>query len=514
MKTKLRVLIVEDSEDDAALVVRELRRGGYAPTFERVESGDTMRTTLASQSWDAVISDYNMPGFNAPHALEILQESGRDIPFIIVSGVVGEDAAVSALRAGAQDYVMKDNLARLVPAMERELREASLRRERNRLEEQLMQAQKMETVGRLTGGVAHDFNNLLTAIMGHSQLGLRVLEPGHSARREFEAIQKASRRAAGLSQQLLTFSPLEAAESQVVDLSALIADMVKMLRRLIGEDIELITSLPPDAGQIRAVPGRMEQVLVNLVSNARDAMSHRGKLMIETSAVTMDEARHEVPPGEYVILAVSDDGMGMTDEVMAHIYEPFFTTKEAGKGTGLGLSTCHSIVTQSGGHILVHSKPREGTTFKIYLPRVQAAATDVLSEEPSDLADADRGYETILVAEDEETVRDIIARALSGMGYKVICAANGVEALKMVQELRGDRIDLLFTDVVMPFMTGTELADRIKDAHPETKVLYTSGYTDGSTIDRIMSNPSAQVMHKPFTAATLMTRVREVLDAR
>lgn len=515
MDTKLRVLLVEDSEDDALLLKRELKRGGYKLDSVRVWDAADMRAALASQTWDVVISDHRMPRFSAPEALAIVQESGLDTPFIIVSGADGEDFAVDAMKAGAHDYIKKDNMTRLVPAIEREVREALSRRERKHLEDRLRrQSQKLETVGRLAAGVAHDFNNVLTSILVHAHLATPAPGSEDSVLQDFREIQKAAQRAANLTHQLLAFSRDEAVEPAVLSLHDLFADLVKMLRRLIGEDIDLVTSQGPDVGRVKVDPGQMEQVIVNLAVNARDAMPQGGTLRIETPAVTVDGAsvksNRNIAPGEYALLAVSDTGAGMTVEVTEHIFEPFFTTKEEGKGTGLGLSTCHDIITENGGYVTVDSEPGRGTTFQIYLPRVHEAEIARPYETPS--AGMLQGDETVLVVEDEDAVLDPAARVLDGQGYTVLTAPNGLDALRVAQEYGGDRIDLLLTDVVMPMMSGKELADRIRESRPEAKVLYTSGYYDTDLIYAIMSSPGTQFMRKPFTAESLAGRVREVLD--
>jgi two-component system, cell cycle sensor histidine kinase and response regulator CckA len=385
--------------------------------------------------------------------------------------------------------------------------------ERRTLEAQLRQSQKMEAIGLLAGGVAHDFNNLLTAITGYSELALRRLRSHDPSRHDVEEILKAGERAAALTSQLLAFSRKQVLQPRIIDFNSIVSEMEKMLRRLIGEDVVFRTVLDPELGSTRADPGQLEQVLMNLVINARDAMTRGGKLTIETRNVYLDEDYAKmhiaVVPGPYVMLAVSDTGVGMNEQTSARIFEPFFSTKEPGKGTGLGLSTIYGIVKQSGGNIWVYSEPGKGTTFKIYFPLVgahtQRIATATEAEEISN------GNETILLAEDEEIVRNLARQVLEMYGYRVLEAASGKEAL-FICEQNTEPIHLLITDVIMPEMGGPELASRVAKLCPETKVLYMSGYTDSAIVHQGELDESAKFIQKPFTAERLARKVREVLD--
>jgi PAS domain S-box-containing protein len=385
---------------------------------------------------------------------------------------------------------------------------------RKSVETQLLQAQKMEAVGRLAGGIAHDFNNLLTVILGSSDLLLEGLGVDHQRRGDVESIQQATQRAAALTRQLLAFSRQQVLAPQVLDMNALITDVEKMLQRLIGEDIEFRTVLTPDLGAVRADPGQLEQVIMNLAVNARDAMPQGGKLTVETANVDLDAAYAQthapVVPGRYAMLAVSDTGTGMDTQVKAHIFEPFFTTKEKGKGTGLGLATVYGIVKQSDGYIWVYSEPGQGTTFKIYLPRVEAAA-EPPAPKPMPPASL-RGSETVLLAEDEEAVRNLTRRVLLAHGYTVLVAADGQEALRLADGHTGP-IHLLLTDVVMPHMSGRQLAERVVSARHATKVLYLSGYTDDAIVHHGVLEPGIAFLQKPFTPQGLARKLREVLDA-
>lgn len=385
--------------------------------------------------------------------------------------------------------------------------------EHRALEEQLRQSQRMEAIGQLAGGVAHDFNNLLTAITGYSELSLKRLGINHPVSKNIEEIQKAGTRAARLTRQLLAFSRKQLLQAKLVDLNTLVADMDKMLQRLIGEHIDVKTILKPDLGQIKADPGQIEQVLLNLVVNARDAMPTGGKITIETGKVDLDESyagsHVAVIPGPYILLAVTDTGKGMDAATQARIFEPFFTTKEVGKGTGLGLSTVYGIVKQSDGYIWVYSELEKGTTFKVYLPCIVEPIKD--EEAATSPTDAASGDETILLVEDEEQLRRLARHILEASGYKVIVATNGVEGLQICKDFP-DHIDLLLTDVVMPLMSGRQLAEKMLALRPQTKILYMSGYTDDSVVRHGVLEDDAFFLQKPFTPSILELKVREVLD--
>jgi PAS domain S-box-containing protein len=760
MSKPLKALIVEDSEDDALLLKRELRSAGFDLLSKRVETEETMRSALETQPWDLVISDYSLPGFSARAALSTLQASGLDLPFIIVSGTVGEDVAVECMRAGAHDFFPKGSLTRLAPAVERELEHAAQRHERRQadgsirklslaveqaknaifmtdpngainylnpafeeiygysrqealgktprilksgqydrtfyerfwqrllagesvreefvnkrrdgqlvtvetsvssvldsegrrvgfiavqdditrrkraememrksaerfrslienaqdiitvidpqgvflfqspasrrllgrspeefvgrnafefvhpedaagvqealrrvvespdlpqtalfrfrhadgswrmlegigrlltgedppqlvvnsrdvtdrraLEDQLRLAQKMEAIGALAGGIAHDFNNVLTAIIGYGTLLASRLASDPSGSEEIDEILRASERAAGLTRQLLAFSRRQVLEPVVLSVNDLIADFEKLLKRLIREDVELVTRLDSSVGNVRADPGQLEQVVMNLVVNGRDAMPGGGRLTIETANVDLDEAyaqRHaSVRPGRYIMVAVSDTGTGMDAETQARIFEPFFTTKEKGEGTGLGLSTVYGIVKQSGGNIWVYSEPGKGTTFKVYFPRVDEIAAEGVPHSADSLPGV--GTETILLVEDELSIRALAKRVLEERGYRVLEAGSGKDALERIRGEEG-QIHLLLTDLVMPDMGGTELASRLEDKHPTIRVLFMSGYTDDGVVRNGLLGPGRAFLQKPFTPTILARKVREILS--
>jgi len=630
LDTSLRLLLIEDSENDAHLLVRELKRAGYDVGYERVDTEETLNAALDRQTWDLAIGDYSMPQFSGMAALRIIQERGLDLPFISVSGTITEETAVAAMRAGAKDYVTKGHLQRLIPAIERELRESearaarrdaeasfatlvefapigiyrsnpagqflsvnsalvrmlgydssdevlqldmgrdvyadaderqrlldrdtysdrqyddveatwkrrdgrllqvqlSVRAVRNvagevdyyetfvrdatdqrRLQQQLTQSQKMEAIGRLAGGVAHDFNNLLTVITSYSDLVFQDLPPDDPRRDDVDQVRKAADGAAALTRQLLAFSRQQVLEPKVIDLNSVVDNLKKILQRVIGEDVELATVLAAELGAVKADVSQIEQILMNLAVNARDAMPTGGKLTIETTNVDYDPERQQRSDGsrEFVMLAVTDTGTGMDEATKAKIFEPFFTTKQPGKGTGLGLATVYAIVTQAGGFIWVYSELGHGTSFKIYLPRVDAVATTAAVAR----IDLPRGTETVLLVEDAAAVRAVARQVLQRQGYRVLEASEGEDALRLAARHQGT-IDLVVTDVVMPRVGGRELAERLLVVRPETRVLYMSGYTDDSVVRHGILEGGVAYLQKPFSPEGLVRKVREVLDA-
>lgn len=616
---KLRLLLVEDSESDAALMVRLLEKGGYQVHSARVEAPFEMQAALEHETWDVIIADHQMGPFNAPHALRIARAAGQDIPFIIVSGSIGEELVVSLMKSGAHDYVNKDNLARLVPAVIREIREAQSRRDhaqaeeslalaieatqlgtfdfspqtgklifseltkrhfglypdvevtydmflravhpgdrkrlnmgvqdtqrtasndkfasefrtigiddgvmrwiscwgriffdaqgkpvrfvgvtcditdRKKLEDQFRQAQKLESVGRLAGGVAHDFNNLLTVINGYSDYMLESLDAGNPFHGPVSEIRKAGGRAAELTRQLLAFSRKQVSDPKPLDLNELVSGSRNMLARLIGEDIELITRLTPGIGHVLADAGAIHQVLMNLVVNARDAMPEGGRLTIETAA-----------QGDYVALVVADTGVGMNEETRKRVFEPFFTTKQEGVGTGLGLAMVYGIVKQCGGWIDLITAPGEGATFSISLPHTDVASSATQAPEASGTSAVS---ETVLVVEDQDEVRDLAANLLRAQGYSILEARDGPQALLSVEHYAGP-IHLMLTDVVMPGMNGKELADRVQQLRPGICVLFMSGYVENVIANRGAMGSGMDYIDKPFTSNRLADKVRALL---
>ena len=633
---QVRVLMVEDNDNDAVLINRELARLTPPPAVQHVRTKPAFATALEGFAPHAILSDHNIPGFGGWEALEIAQRARPDVPFILVTGSLDEETAVRYLKGGAADYILKDRLVRLGPALlealERARQREALREqerllrqiidanpslifvkdwngrfvlvnqatahvygttvdalvgktdgdfnrnmeevahflrddrdvmssgqskiiaeepvtnpagetrwfqtikvplrspaegtatllgvateitERKRLEEQLLQSQKMEAVGQLAGGVAHDFNNILTAIVGYTDLLAAELASNVRQLEDLEEIRKAARRAAALTRQLLAFSRKQVLEPRIIDVNAVVLNLDKMLRSLISENIELKTDLADNLGAARADPNQIEQVIMNLAINARDAMPDGGTVTIETGNVTLDDAyagQHvSVIPGEYVMLAVSDTGCGMDVKTQSRIFEPFFTTKPAGRGTGLGLSTVYGIVKQTGGNIWLYSEPGKGTTFKVYLPAIAALPEDIGKVAPAEAPR--RGAGTVLVVEDDEQLRRLTHRALDAQGYTVLVADRGGTALDIARRHKGE-IDLLLTDVIMPDTNGRKLAETIRAARPGMRVLYMSGYPDGAIASHGMLEPGVAYLAKPFTTEAITRRVREVLEAR
>jgi two-component system cell cycle sensor histidine kinase/response regulator CckA len=385
--------------------------------------------------------------------------------------------------------------------------------ERQALEEQLRQAQKMEAVGRLAGGVAHDFNNLLTVIKGHTELLLSVIPIPAQAAKKIEQIDRAADRATTLTRQLLAFSRMQVLQPRVMNVNGVVEEMGKLLPRLIGEHIELVLKTSADLGVIRADASQMEQIIMNLAVNARDAMPNGGKLLIETSNAELDHSYNAVhplvPPGRYVLLSVSDTGTGMDAETQARIFEPFFTTKMQGKGTGLGLATVYGVVKQSGGYVWVYSEVGQGTSFKIYLPRVDQPEDEPL---PPASSEAPRGFGTILLAEDEQEVREVAREFLESGGYTVLEARDGTDALRIAEQHNG-ALDLLVTDMVMPGISGQELATRIVEKYPGLQVIFMSGYSEYAAVEAAHSDAAIKLLTKPFSRALILRAVQEILTA-
>jgi PAS domain S-box-containing protein len=628
----ISVLFVEDREDDALLVLRELARAGYDVTHVRVDTESRMREELARAHWDIVLSDYSMPQFNAVRALEVLKDTGIDLPFIIISGTIGEDTAVAALKAGAHDFIPKGSLKRLIPAIERERREAVNRHDRQRaerelrtsletigalfaasplpmflldaqglvqrwnpaaervfgwtaeevvggplpfvqpeeiaeyrgrinlllagesvagerllrvrkdgsiirtlasaapvrnaagevvavmgivdditaqhdMEEQFRQAQKMEAVGRLAGGIAHDFNNVLTAIEGFAGLLLSDMDADDKRRQDVVEIVTAAERAASFTRQLLTFSRKQVLQPTWIEINPLLTDLKKLLERMIGENIIFEMELSNDALFVHADRGQLEQVVLNLVLNARDAISGSGSIRLCASCCSMNvvEAEKEaVAPGMYCGFDVVDSGSGIPSDVLPHIFDPFFTTKEAGKGTGLGLSTVYGVVRQNGGFIKVQSRPGVGTRFSALFPRglppqgVAPAATGTVQKSQGKRL-------RILVVEDEPAIRVVIDRTLKRAGYDTVLTGDPVQALEALK--RDASINLLITDLMLPVMTGKDLVREARRGHPELRVIYMSGYAN----ELLSVDNDHPYLEKPFAPADLLQKLRDTL---
>jgi hypothetical protein len=503
---EVHVLVVDDNDDDAVLIVRGLTRAGLPVSHARAQSAEGLAAALARCSPDVVICDYNMPGLRAEDALEQVRAYDPDIPFLLVSGQVGEETAAAMMRAGARDFVLKDRLARLVPAVQRELREAAERRKRREAEaalreseERLRQAERLDSLGKLAGGIAHDFNNILAVISGYAAMLTEELEPGHPARPDAEAIDQAAARGSGLTRQLLIFSRLEPSRPETLDLNVVAADLQRLLARTLGEDIELSTVLGADLPPILMDRSKLEQVLMNAVMNSRAAMPNGGRLTITTGP--------DADPA-FVCLTISDTGCGMTPEVAARAFEPFFTTKGRGNGTGLGLATAYGVVADAGGTIALESEPGRGTVVRVSLP---AASAETVTAPPVPSLPVAGGGRRILVVEDEDGVRDIVCRILTRSGYEVRSAADPQTALKLCQEGQFE-MDALLTDVIMPGMSGTQLAAELWRTRPGLPVLFMSGYTSGPAPGGQALPAEAPLLHKPFQTDQLLAALHQLLE--
>jgi signal transduction histidine kinase len=509
--TPLRVLFIEDAEDDAALQARLLRQAGYDVIFERVDSR-TALTQALDKKWDVIISDYSMPGFTGIDALKLVRAHGAETPFIFVSGTIGEDTAVAALKVGAQDYLMKTNLSRLIPAVQRELREAEERKQRQRLEQQIHQLQRFEAIGRLAGGVAHDFNNVIGAIMGWAEMGHEEAPEGSRLRDRFKKIRSQSERAASLTRQLLAFARRQILQPSNTNLNELVEEEISLLRNVIGEHIRIRMDLSENLTVIWADPGQIEQVLMNLCLNARDAMPEGGELHIDTRNYVLDEEHQRLrpyaTPGRYVMLRVRDTGTGMEPETLEHVFEPFFTTKETGKGTGLGLATVYGIVKQHKGFIDVESTPNQGTTFRVYLPVGEAAAT--APHKPAEEV-IRGGQENILFAEDNDDIRVTTTELLESLGYKVSAARDGAEAVQLFEKISSS-VDLVLLDIIMPGLMGPQAYAQMSAMRPDLPVIFTTGYATESSLVAVRARESAVILPKPYGSRQLAQTLREVLD--
>ena len=514
-KDQVDVLLVEDDEEDYLLTKDLLSRlDGVRHEIHWVSDYRSALRAAHEGDYDVCLVDYRLGAKDGIELVRELVAAGHDVPVIVLTGQGNHDVDIEAARAGAVDYLVKGEVT---PALlERTIRyamrgHADMRALRDS-EETLRQAQKMEAVGQLAGGIAHDFNNLLTVISGYTEILLR--RPGFEAEgsKELAEISKAAEQAARLTRQLLTYSRKQVVEPRALDLNDIVIETQTMLERLIGENIEVSTTLAEDLASISADDGQIKQIIMNLVVNARDAMPEGGTVLLATSNVTLADvstsSRPDMTPGDYVLLTVTDTGHGMDAATAERIFEPFYTTKERDAGTGLGLSTVYGIVKQSGGHIEVESDPGMGTTFRLYLPQV-AEEAEALGPKPPDERSL-TGSETVLLVEDQEALREVGRQMLETYGYTVLLAGDGAAALELAQN-QPDPIQLLMTDILMPKMGGIELAERLSTLRPELKVLYTSGYNDsGGSHQRIAGS---RYLQKPYAMEGLLRTLRELLDS-
>jgi PAS domain S-box-containing protein len=640
----IRVLVIDDNDDDALLIVTHLRRGGVELTYECVQTIGAVSEALTARPPDIVICDYNLPGFSVEEALKLLQDSGLDVSFILISGAVGEETAAAVMKAGAHDFILKDRLSRLVPAVQREFRDVQVRRQRRRaeaalrdseerfrllaehaqdiifryrlfpepgfeyispavtaltgcrpedlyaspalmfsmmepedrealeaswrapdppplivrwrprdgriawteqrvvavrddkgqvvavegimrdvtsqiladqeherLDRELRQTERLDSLGRLAGGVAHDFNNLLAVIMAYASEVTSSLGADHPCRPDLQKISQAAERAAALTRQLLIFSTLEPSQLETLNLNRIVTDIENLLSRTIGEDIEFLTHLQADLYPVTIDRSKIEQVIMNMIMNSRDAMPGGGRLCIETANLGPDDCPFPGADGErkLVCLTVTDTGSGMLPEVAQRAFEPFFTTKGPGGGTGLGLATSYGVVKEAGGEISLRSEPGNGTTLTVLLP---AAAKEINRTHVADQAPPGGEGQVILVAEDDSAVREVVTRMLTRANYRVIAAPTAEDALEILTSTAA-HIDALLTDVIMPGMSGPQLAERIKGttAHHKLPVLLMSGYTAGSFSSGSAAASDLPLIRKPFDTATLLKHLAEIL---
>ncbi len=508
----LRVLILEDRPEDAELLVHRLERAQISTECVYAATEAEFVEVLGNRPVDLVLADYSLPQYNALEALKELQRRDLDIPFIVVTGSLGEEKAVECMRAGATDYLLKDRLARLGPAVTRAMESKAARDHETNLQDQLRQSQKLEAVGLLAGGIAHDFNNILTVIRGYADFIQNKERRGSASHVHAAEIIKSQNRASALTRQLLAFARRQVEEPRTLALNALIWETHDFFVRLMGERVHLDLDLSATELFVHIDPHQLEQVIMNLVVNARDAMSDGGRLTLSTAAVGASDVT-ELGVGatgsvSHVRLSVTDTGSGIPPERLDQIFDPFFTTKPRGKGTGLGLSTVYGIVQQAGGRIDVHSEVGHGTTFHIELPAAEPEETWLEPDEPSQQPLSLSG--TVLLAEDDAPVRRLVARMLERSGFDVVEARDGEHALRLAQEDL-DEFSLVVTDLMMPGMTGAELAMRLRDLRQDLPFLYVSGYRDEAVDLSRLPQQRAGFLAKPFTGEELARAASRLL---
>ncbi|MGH7131433.1 MAG: response regulator [Phycisphaerales bacterium] len=509
MNRPLRVLCVEDVPLDYELVVQALRAEGLLGESTRVEDEASLRAELATGGYDVILSDYTLRGFDGMAALWVYRESGADIPFIMVTGSLGEEVAVEVMRSGAADFVVKESLKRLGGAIVRAVREFDERRENRRLQVRLADAQRLEAIGRLAGGMAHDFNNTLTAIMGAAGMVEMLVPPEHRARKHLEQLQQAVEHGATLTRQLLAFSRRQVVEPRSVDVGALAVRVRPMLDRLVEDRVELRIAREPGTMPVRIDPGQLEQVVVNLVINARDAMPEGGTVSIDVRSRDGQPDKGE-PAGHVTELSVADTGTGMDEATRARCFEPLFTTKGSGAGTGLGLATVQTIVQQAGGVVTVESASGHGTLFRVVLPVVGEAPRQIVERKP---IGGEHHYGGLaLVVEDEELVRSVLVTMLREAGFEPLGAATAAAGLRIAQENPGD-IRLIVTDSGLPDAQGGEVIRRVRGSSPRAAAVLISGYTEAEVLKGPMADATVRFLPKPFFPADLLAAIDAALVA-
>ena len=516
----LRVLIVEDSEEDSDLIVLELKRGGYQPSYRRVDNAEAMGNALDEERWDLVLSDFSMPHFSMAAALDMVQKKGLDLPFVIVSATIGEEAAVEAMKAGAHDYILKHRLGRLVPAVNRELRESAVRRERHNLEEQLRHAHKLESLGILAGGVAHDFNNLLTGILGNASLVLDVIQPDPSVRGMLLDIIRASERAADLTRQLLAYAGKGKFVIEPVDVSALVRDISELIRSSVPRTVDLSLQLHPALPPIEGDSSQIQQLVMNLILNAVEATGERpGMVRVRTgihevrAGEPVGHFRPEPPaPGLHVRMEVTDDGCGMTEGVKNQIFDPFFTTKFTGRG--LGLAAALGIVRGHRGAVGVESAEGLGSTFTVLLPVMDGGRTapGAVSGQLTE-AVPQQAAGVVLIIDDEDVVRRTARASLEHFGYTVFEASDGRDGADLFSRLH-DRLSVVLLDLTMPGMDGHDVWSYIRRVRPDMQIVVSSGFEESDAMQRFAGDRGLLFIKKPYTASMLIRTIRQASSAR
>ncbi|MCC7292179.1 MAG: response regulator [Phycisphaerales bacterium] len=509
MPAPLRVLMVEDDRQDVDLCLHELRRADFQPTSRTVQTPGDLQSELGRGAWDVILSDYTMPGFNAIEALEIVRRNDAEVPFIVVTGTLDEETAVDCLKRGADNYVLKENLARLGAAVQQSLKFRDEHRHRQRLEHQLREAQKMEALGQLAAGIAHDFNNLITAMMGYAQVARLLIPPGHELTSPLDGIQQACTSAAALTKSLLTFSCRGEAQRLPLHLGRFVQDTLRLIRHMLPATIEVHADTATSAPIfVKADANQLQQVLLNLVLNSRDAMPRGGELGLRVLAEPCPEEdvfdMVSTAGLGCVRLTVEDTGDGIPEHALPHIFEPFYTTKPRGQGTGLGLSIVHAIVTDHGGTIDVLSRPGRGTSIDIRLPRVLAPQPETTDDDPT-VSRRGQG-QSILIVEDHRQVRAIMAECLANAGYRVLQACDGAQGLEQLRAA-ATPVDLVILDVDLPKLDGPTCLLAMRETHPAQRALLISGLANRASIATTL--PGEDVLPKPFSMSQLLAAVDE-----
>jgi len=506
VSTTYKFLILEDVETDVELIMDQIKEAGINCSFKSTDNERDFKKLIDEFKPDLVLSDYSLPAYDGMSALSYILKTSPNLPVIIVTGSINEETAVSCMKSGAADYILKDNMSRLGLAVLAAL-------EKKTLKMQIIQAQKMEAIGTLAGGIAHDFNNLLGIIIGYSENMLNKLDKEDEMYKFTSNIKEAGMRGAELTDQLLSFSRKQVIQTELISINTVIEETEKMLGQLLGEDIELISQLEPKLWFVEADRGQINQIVMNLSINARDAMTAGGKIVMRTDNITIDkEYCNKFPyaiPGEFICMSVEDEGSGMDHETMSHIFEPFFTTKGTGRGTGLGLSVIYGIVKQHGGWVNVESVVGRGSTFRVFLPAVLSPGIDKSMEKTS-TEDLDGHGKRVLLVEDEKMLREFTSKTLTENGYTVFGAGKAEEARVLFEREQG-QFDIILSDVVLPDTDGITLVDSLLLQKPKLKVIITSGYMDDKSQWPVIQEKGYPFLKKPYSLHELLKGVRTAL---